>query len=199
MIRNIIFDLGNVLISFRPADYFTRLNYPQDLKNKILTDIFASREWLMLDNGDISLNSAIESIAKKTSLEREEIARIFNLRLDIMFPLRKNADLLPALKKRGFRLYYLSNFPIDIFDDVKNSYEFFRHFDGGIISSEVRYSKPDPLIYDSLLKKYGLKPAECLYIDDVETNVLAAEASGMKGFTTFGSDDISASLIEKLS
>jgi putative hydrolase of the HAD superfamily len=199
MIRNIVFDLGNVLISFRPADYFARMNYPAELKNRILSDIFASREWLMLDNGDISLHAAIESIAGKTSLEREEIARIFNLRLDIMFPLGKNADLLPGLKKRGFRLYYLSNFPIDIFDDVKNSYDFFRHFDGGIISSEVRYSKPDPLIYDSLLKKYGLDPAECLYIDDVETNVLAAEEAGMKGYTTFGSDDISASLHEILS
>jgi FMN phosphatase YigB (HAD superfamily) len=54
MIKNIIFDLGNVLISFKPAEYFEKNKYPENIKNTILSDIFGSNEWLMLDNGEIT-------------------------------------------------------------------------------------------------------------------------------------------------
>ncbi|MCE5347956.1 MAG: HAD family phosphatase [Bacteroidales bacterium] len=190
MIKNIIFDLGNVLISFRPSEYFKKKNYPENLITKILADIFSSKEWLMLDNGEINTSEAIDAIASKSSLKREEIAHIFKLRTELMFPLDLNAKLLPGLKKQGFRLYYLSNFPIDIFEEIKNGYFFFKYFDGGIISSEVKFSKPDKRIYEILLKNYSLKPEECLYIDDIEINVTVAEEIGMKGLATFGSQEI---------
>jgi putative hydrolase of the HAD superfamily len=198
MIRNIIFDLGNVLISFVPSDYLVKKNYPGNIRNTILTDIFQSPEWKMLDNGDITVPEAIESIAPKSSLNKEEIALVFNFRRDIMFPLDDNARLLPALRKQGYRLYYLSNFPLDVFEEVKNDYYFFRHFDGGIISAEVKLSKPDIRIYEYLIRHYGLNPEESLYIDDIEENVMAAEAAGMKGMVTNGSPRIAEQLGARL-
>jgi FMN phosphatase YigB (HAD superfamily) len=116
MIKNIIFDLGNVLISFVPSEYLKKKNYPQNIRNTILTDIFYSNEWKMLDNGDITIPEAIDKISRKSPLKREEIALVFNFRTDIMFPLDDNVRLLPALKKHGFSLFYLSNFPLDIFE-----------------------------------------------------------------------------------
>ena len=101
MIKNIVFDLGNVLISFIPSEYLKKKNYPLNIRNTILTDIFRSVEWKKLDNGDISISEAIESIALKSALKREEIALVFNLRNDIMFPLDDNVRLLPELKKQG--------------------------------------------------------------------------------------------------
>jgi len=175
MIRNIIFDLGNVLISFRPSEYLDKKEYSEELKAKILSDIFHAREWLELDNGDITIAEAIESIAERSSLTREEIAHIFNLRTDIMVPLDLNVNLLPELKKSGFRLYYLSNFPIDIFHEIKSGYYFFNYFDGGVISAEVRHSKPGRRIYEILLEKYSLRAEESLFIDDLEENVKAAK------------------------
>jgi len=191
MIKNIIFDLGNVLISFKPSEYFDKKNYPVNIKAKILNDIFDSKEWQMLDKGEISTNEVIELIAQKSSLKKEEIAHIFNLRTDLIFPLDQNVRLLPELKKQGFMLYFLSNFPIDIFEEVKTGYYFFKYFDGGIISAEVKFTKPDKRIYETLLKKYSLIPEECLYIDDLEINVKAAETLGMKGFFTSGSLELS--------
>ncbi len=198
MIRNIIFDLGNVLISFVPSDYLLKKNYPGNIRNTILTDIFQSPEWKMLDNGDITVPEAIESIAAKSSLNKDEIALVFKFRRDIMFPLDDNARLLPALRKQGYRLYYLSNFPLDVFEEVKNDYFFFRHFDGGIISAEVKLSKPDIRIYEYLIRQYGLNPEESLYIDDIEENVMAAEASGMNGMVTNGSPRIAEQLGARL-
>jgi FMN phosphatase YigB (HAD superfamily) len=194
MIKNIVFDLGNVLISFRPSEFFDNKNYPETIKSKIITDIFGSKEWFMLDNGDINTSQAIEAISLKSSLLKEEIAYIFNLRTEMMFPLDQNVRLLPELKKRGFRLYYLSNFPIDIFEEIKTGYYFFRYFEGGVISSEVKFSKPDRRIYEILLENYLLTAEESLFIDDIEINVRTAEGLGMKGLVTYGSEEISKEL-----
>ena len=191
MVKNIIFDLGNVLISFRPSEYFDKKKYPEAIKTTILSDIFSSKEWSMLDKGEITTPEAIEAIAKKSSLNKKEIAHIFNLRTDIIFPLDSNVKLLPELKKRGFKLYYLSNFPIDIFDEVKDGYYFFKYFDGGLISAAVKSSKPENLIYKIFIESYSLKPEECLFIDDIEINVRTAEVMGMKGLFTKGSLEIS--------
>jgi putative hydrolase of the HAD superfamily len=198
MIKNLIFDLGNVLISFRPSEYLDKKNYPENIKAKILSEIFGSKEWLLLDNGIINTKQAIDSIAAYSSLKKEEIAYIFNLRSELLFPLDENVRLLPELKKRGFRLFFLSNFPLDLFEEVKTGYYFFKYFDGGVISAEAKVSKPDNRIYDILLKKYSLIPEECLYIDDIEINVKAGEAAGMKGLVTFGSTEISKEIDKAL-
>ncbi len=198
MIRNIVFDLGNVLISFKPSEFLKKKNYPENIRNIIINDIFRSNEWALLDNGNITTDEAIDAIAIKSSLKRQEIALIFSFRTDIMFPLDENVRLLPELKKEGFKLYYLSNFPLDIFEAIRNDYYLFNYFYGGVISSEVKVSKPDIRIYQILLDKYSLRAKDCLFIDDVETNVFSAQSAGMKGLTTFGEQDISVLLRNKL-
>lgn len=198
MLKNIIFDLGNVLISFRPSEYFDKNNYPENIKTTILSDIFGSKEWRLIDNGEITTSEAINSIALKSSLKKEEIDHIFNLRLDVMFPLDINVRLLPELNKRGFRLFYLSNFPNDIFESVRSGYYFFKYFDGGLISADAKYSKPDSRIYEILLEKYNLVAQECLFIDDIEINVRAAENLGMTGLVTYGSLEISSEIEDSI-
>ena len=190
MIKNIVFDLGNVLLSFKPSEYFDKHKYPAAIKATILEDIFRSKEWLMLDNGEISTQDAINAISKRSSLKKEEIDHIFNLRTDLLFPLDSNIKVLPGLRKRGFKLYYLSNFPLDIFEEVRSGYYFFRYFDGGLISAEAKSSKPDTRIYELLLERYSLIPGECLFIDDLEANVISARTFGIKGLLTNGSLEI---------
>lgn len=181
MIKNIIFDLGNVLISFKPDEFLHNSGYDENTVKVIINEIFRSKEWLMLDNGDMSTKEAIEAISAKSSLKTQEIASIFNLRTRIMFPLTRNTKLLPELKERGFKLYYLSNFPDDIFDEVRNKYDFFRFFDGGLISARVNASKPDIKIFSIILDRYSLSAVESLFIDDSEFNVNSAESVGMTG------------------
>ncbi len=198
MIRNIVFDLGNVLISFKPAEFLEKNGYPDDIRHRILSDIFGSFEWLKLDNGDISTEEAIKSISGRSTLEKPLIKRIFDTRTEIFYPVTGNIKILPELKERGFRLYYISNFPGDIYDEVKNANKFFDFFDGGIISAEVGVSKPDVEIFRVFLKKYDLIADECLYLDDIEKNVKAAASVGIRGFSTFGSTDISEQFYKML-
>lgn len=191
MIRNIVFDLGNVLITFRPAEYLEKNGFPPEKRKIILSDIFGSREWLLLDEGMITTSEAIESISLRSSLTRAETEHIFNDRTSIFHLHGVNSEMLPELKKQGFKLYYISNFPGDIFEDVKTAYSFFDYFDGGIISAHVRCAKPDPRIFSIFLEKFELKPGECFYIDDTEANVRSAISSGMKGVCTYGAENIS--------
>ena len=180
MIRNIIFDLGNVLFSWKPEEYLKRNNYPSEKIEVLFSDIFRSEEWLLLDNGDLSIEEASERISSKSTLKKDEISLAFDQRIEILHPLENNINLLPKLKERGFRLYYLSNFEKDLFHEVQEIYNFFKLFDGGIISAEVRLSKPDTRIYKTLLKKYHLKSGESLFIDDLHDNVLGARESGIR-------------------
>lgn len=195
MIKNIVFDLGNVLINFRPAEFLEKYKYPEHLRTTILADIFYSRQWIMLDNGDISTGEAIEEVISKSFLEKQLIIEIFDRRVELLTPISSNLKLLPELKKHGFRLFYLSNFPADLWEQIRKGprekdFEFFSYFEGGIISSAVRLSKPDIRIYNLLLEKYNLKAEECLFIDDLEPNVKGAEQAGMKVVFTSGSHEI---------
>ena len=199
MIKNIVFDLGNVLISFKPGEYLDKIGYTEESRNIIISDIFKSKEWELLDNGDITTGDAIEMISARSSLNIGEIASIFNLRTKIMYPVTRNIKLLPGLKKRGFKLYFLSNFPDDIFDEIYDGYDFFRFFDGGIISSRVKASKPEIKIFNILLDKYSLKPGECIFIDDNELNIKSAQSEGMTGILALESKDLSEQIDKKLS
>jgi putative hydrolase of the HAD superfamily len=198
MIKNIVFDLGNVLISFKPADYFDKMGYPAEYKNVLISNIFKSREWKLLDNGEMTTREAIQKISERSSLNPHEIAAVFDLRTEILHPIARNIKMLPALKKRGFKLYFLSNFPDDIFDEVSEHYPFFKFFDGGIISSRVNASKPERKIFEILIEKYSLKAAECLFIDDDELNIIASDSIGMSGILVADSADLPELINKKL-
>jgi FMN phosphatase YigB (HAD superfamily) len=196
MIKNIVFDLGNVLISFNPSGFLDKKGYSSEDKNIILNDIFRSQEWIRIDKGEITTPEAIELISARSSLKKDEIASFFDLRREILYPIQGNIKILPGLKKRGYRLYFLSNFPDDLFDEIFFGNPFFKDFSGGIISARVKAAKPDRKIFEILLKKYSLMPKECLYIDDIEINVLTAKTIGMKSIWLYDSIDLKK-LIEK--
>jgi glucose-1-phosphatase len=199
MIKNIVFDLGNVLISFKPADYLDTMGYSPELKDIILHDVFRSKEWQLIDKGEITLEEATRRISEVSSLNRQEIEAVFDLRIKILQPVDENIKMLPALKKRGFKLYFLSNFPGDIFDEVFDRYSFFKLFDGGIISARVKSAKPDRRIFEILLEKYSLNSSECLFIDDDESNVKAAGLIGMSAIHLSDPADLQALIRKNIS
>lgn len=196
MIRNIVFDLGNVLLSWRPFEFLTKHGYDEKTAGLMVGSVFRSSHWLRLDNGEITNEEAIELMTSDSTLTKEQISSLFDLCHEIIHPLPANVKLLPELKRAGFKLYYLSNFPTEFFGITKSRYEFFSHFDGGIISAEVGCSKPDPAIYNIFLERFRLKAEECLFIDDLEPNAGAGKAAGMKVIHLDGSYFLESKLQE---
>ncbi len=196
MIRNIVFDLGNVLLSWKPGEFLLKSGYDEEATRLILNTVFRSQAWISLDNGDITKEEAIDLMAFNSLLKKDQIVSLFNLCREIIFPIHNNIKLLPGLKKQGFKLYYLSNYPLEFFNETKNRFDFFKYFEGGIISAEVHQSKPDSEIYNTFLKRYGLKPEECLYIDDIDINAKSAELTGMKVIHLSETDSLESKLVE---
>ena len=183
---NFIFDFGNVLVDFKPVEYLSRLFSDRLLIEKMNNVIFKSPEWLIMDQGLLTHNEALEIFCAREPEYRAEILLTINNAEDIVSRINGTIELLPKIKASGHGLYYLSNMQREIRDFLLENHEYIDMFDGGIFSCDINFIKPSPEIYRYLINKYNLIPGECVFFDDVEENVTAAEKEGMKGvlFTT---------------
>lgn len=189
MIRNVIFDLGKVLIDWNPRAY---LNKKIQDKNKIevlFKEIFASEEWLMLDRGTITEEEAIRRFKERCPTCHDEIDDMFENIIELIPPLEKNIKIFEEVAT-NYDTYILSNFGIRTFDLVYNKYPWFKLFKGKIVSSHVKMLKPEKEIYLELLNKYKLIPQETIFIDDTLVNVEASESLGIRTVHYTGEEDL---------
>ena len=169
-IKNIVFDLGRVLIKFEPKEY-TEKNIPEEKREAFYNGIFDSDEWQMLDRGTLSYEDAKKIFKERVSGVDKEIDRLFDADLfEILHPIEENVKLLPELKKK-YNLYILSNFHQPAFEHIFKKYDFFRLFDGHTVSCYYYLLKPEKEIYDTLIEKFNLIPEETVFIDDTKVNI----------------------------
>ena len=195
MIKNVVFDIGNVLLSFDPRSYLVKKFDDEFKAHKVFDIIFKSNEWLMLDRGTISEKEAISILSKRHEEFSEEIKSSFDGWYDLLIPMEETIEVLQKLKENKINIYYLSNFHHLAFEYVTEKNKFFNLFDGGIVSYKEKLLKPEKEIYLKLIDKYNLNPEETLFIDDTEINLKGALAVGMN--TVHFKDP--QGLVEKLS
>ena len=179
MIKNIVFDLGMVLIKFNPKEFLETNNY--DKKEKIMKYIFGHEDWLKLDRGTLTEKELAKKLDGNGNLTYDEVMDIMKVRKDIMVPFDFNKEIPKKLKENGYNLYILSNFPKVPFEEIKARDEFFKYFDGAIVSAYVKHLKPEKAIYKELLINYSLNPEETIFIDDKLENIRSAEELGISG------------------
>ena len=167
MIKNIIFDLGNVLLKFKPEEFLLQFLSDKEYIKQFITKITRSKLWLDLDRGYESLENAEIIFQSKYPEEKELISLFFNHWMEMLIPIEENINILLDLSESGYKTYILSNYIKEAFKFVKDKFDFFTLFDGQIISGEEKVIKPEKAIYESLLRRYHLKPEESLFIDDI--------------------------------
>ncbi|NLM19253.1 MAG: HAD family phosphatase [Clostridiaceae bacterium] len=181
MIKNIVFDMGNVLIVFKPELFISRLNVnKQDAK--LLNDIiFNSQEWASLDDGSANENEVIEILQNKLPIRLHSQMITLVTKWDIpLIEVEGMSQLIKELKAKGYKIYLLSNASTrqhEYWHRISAS----KYFDGTLVSADVKMVKPNPKIFEYLCEKFSLQPAECFFIDDLEQHVIAAESIGMQG------------------
>lgn len=185
MIKNIVFDIGNVLLNFKPIEYLETKMEEESIK-AVKEAVFDSPEWPMLDEGTITEKEAIRVISERNAEIKDLVELAFDNWYDMLTPIENSVKLLKELKAKGYNLYYLSNFQELAYDYIIKEYEFFGLFDGGVASFAEKLMKPDKDIYEKLMERYDLNPDECLFMDDTALNIDGAEKVGIKGivFTT---------------
>jgi len=183
---NFIFDVGNVLVDYEPVVYLEGLFSDKKLIEKLNITIFKSPEWLDMDHGIYTHEEAIDMYCEREPELEPEIFRTMRNVNKMFSPKPETLELLPRIKEAGHGLFYLSNIHREIRDYLLAELECFNLFDGGVFSCDVKAIKPSPEIYRCFLRKYRLNPSECVFFDDMEANVSAAEREGIKGvlFTT---------------
>ena len=195
MCKNIIFDIGNVLLDFNPKEYL-KSKMKEDKVDYVHKEIFESEEWIMLDRGTILEEEAIKIITSRSNGNEELIKIAFEKWYDILNPIEKTVDILKNLKESGYKVYYLSNFHLKAFEHVTSKYNFFNIFDGGVVSYEEKIIKPEKEIYNKIIEKYKLNVNESIFIDDMECNINKAKEVGFKTILFKNPEELMVSLKE---
>ncbi|NCC08023.1 MAG: HAD family phosphatase [Clostridia bacterium] len=180
MFKNIIFDLGGVVVDYAPKVFLVDHFMNEKLENTLFDITFGSEEWKQLDAGLITREESEKIMREKAAAigRKYEVDVILNDWMDMLHTKDDTVHLMRRLKKNGYRIFYLSNIPRDVLK-MLSARSFFKLFDGGIASCQIKLNKPDPRAFGVLLKYYKLDPAECIFTDDNTDNVAAASALGM--------------------
>ena len=172
--KNIIFDVGNVLLEWNPKGFLEELKLPDHF-----LEVFSSLLWATHDGG---LLSRQELVAKLPSqYDKEAFAHCIDRIAPFLNPIQEMHEILHEVRRKGYKVYILSNMPQELHEELKELHDFFHHFDGQVYSYEVKAIKPQPQIYQVLLSNYQLNAHESIFIDDLEINIRAAKDLGIEG------------------
>ena len=186
MIKNIIFDIGGVILD----DSIQNIS---DLFKEDATELWKKAFGKSFKNcllGNIEVSDYIETF--KNDVDYDKIKYILSKEnLNISYPLMKeNYEYISSLKDEGYNLYILSNI-------TKESYEYFisiinvdEIFMGGVYSFQEKLLKPDRRIYELIINKYNLNKEETIFFDDRVKNVEVACECGIKGIVFRSIEDI---------
>ena len=183
MIKNIIFDLGNVIINYNQNKIINNFTEKEEEIKYIYDEIFHAPEWTLMDLGDITNDEAIEIINKRKEFKYEKLTQEFLHEWHKKQPINRDiVEIAKILKNNGYNLFVLSNMANQTYEYFKND-EFFSLCTGIVISAHEHVKKPDEKVYRLLLDRYNLNAEECLFIDDDDSgkNYETANKIGIKG------------------
>ena len=184
MIKNIIFDIGNVILQFDIKEVIPNFTKKESEKQFIINNIINSPEWLqysLIDTGFISREQAIEIVEDRTNHINDELIEKFWYRYNDYSFINDNViDIIKGLKEKDYKIYLLSNINSHTYNHIKDN-KLVNLVDGYVFSYIEHQVKPYVGIYNTLLERYKLIPRECLFIDDNIKNIKTANELGIQG------------------
>ena len=181
MIRNIIFDIGNVLVDFCWRDHIRSCGYTGETAGRLGSAMMQSAAWREMDRGVWPEEEVLAAFIRNDPALEKEIRRVYENLGTLIREYPGTRRWIRELKDRGYRVFYLSNFPAKVERDAGDKMSFLAEMDGGLLSHRVKKIKPDSGIYLLLLEQYGLKAEESVFLDDSPANVETARKLGMQG------------------
>ena len=193
-IKNIIFDCGGVLVDWNPR-YFYRSYFNDDEEMEYFLSNICTTEWNAEHDRGVSFAENISQLQAKHP-EWSEAIGMFRTGWESMMRsyIPESVELLKKLKAQGFHLYGLTNWSAETIPVAYKRFGFFSFFEGIVVSGEEGFIKPDLRLYNILLERYQLVPTECIFIDDNELNVTAANTLGIHGIYFTGALSVKASI-----
>ncbi len=178
MIQNVVFDIGNVLVTFKPKEYYQEILKEQC--SHICDLVFASSYWKDYDDGLLTLQEVKSALLRCYPSSEKEITLVTDQWFELMKPIEAMMELRKTCRQKGYGIYIISNLSEDSYQYLQIKYQLFDDLDGRVLSFEEKFGKPDVRMYDYLCTRYHLDPSTCLFIDDRLVNIEAAKAMGMQ-------------------
>ena len=177
----VVFDFGGVLMDWNPRHLYRKFFAGDDEAIERFLAEVGFADWnLHLDKG----RPYAEVIEDQVRLypAHQELIRAYDRRWEetLAGTLAPTVAILEELKRAGYELHGLSNWSAEKFALVSGKYEFFSWFGAIVISGEVGLAKPDPGIYQALLRRIGREAGDCLFVDDAAQNIAAARELGFQ-------------------
>ncbi|HET9427436.1 MAG TPA: HAD family phosphatase [Allosphingosinicella sp.] len=189
--RAVIFDVGNVLYGWDPESFLVRQIAEDRQRLKFIEDV-GLWEWHDTLDGGRDFREAADELSGKFP-EYAHLIEAWGDRFGetITDPIPGMQKIVEELDSRGVPLFAITNFSADFWPPFRAKEEaFFSRFRDIVVSGEVKLLKPDPAIYFLALGRFGLKPADALFVDDRQINVDGAEAVGMKAQLFTSAEDL---------
>lgn len=192
-IRGILFDLGNVLIDYRPEIFISRLSERSGItKEKLARYFLTSSADIAYTEGKISSEDFFKAVVRDLGLKCE-LEDFRNFWCDIFFAKNEMSTLVAALKKK-YPVWVLSNTNEWHFEFLKSRFPVLNIPDRHFLSYELKCQKPDPKIYEHVIQGTGLKPEEIFFTDDIEVNISAAKKAGLRASVFKTADELNQEL-----
>ncbi len=181
MIRNIIFDIGNVLTDFRWKGFLEDQGFGEEMVERIARASVYSDTWCEFDRGVWETEQVIAAFVQNDPGIEREIYKAYADFAGMVTPRAYAIPWIKELKEKGYSVYYLSNFAHKAEVECADALTFMPYMDGGILSYRDKIIKPNAEIYELILSRYGLVAEESVFLDDTLANVEAAERAGIHG------------------
>ena len=179
MIKNIIFDIGNVLATFKPKEFLHDLLNDEKMEKEIYSILFEDMTWWNLYNQGLYSNKDVKNKCYEVLPNlKKEIEFVLDNWVKYVLPISSSMEAI-EMYKESYNLYIISDIPQDNYVYLKNNYDFIQKMKGGIYSYQEGIIKPNIEMFTRLLERYGLRANECLFIDDRLNNVEAASSLGI--------------------
>ncbi len=190
--RNVVFDIGQVLLRFEPDEFLPRMLPPGAARVLTKEVLFTCPTWSKIDAGTISEEDCARKECSDAGVPEMWPQALYAIQhYQEYMSILPAAELFPQLHAMGKKIYALSNYGPDGFNRAQERFpQAFELLDGMVISGREHLIKPDPAIYRLLLSRYQLDPDETVFIDDREENVCVAQSLGIAGIVYRGMDSL---------
>ncbi|MDB5820020.1 MAG: haloacid dehalogenase [Rhizobacter sp.] len=201
--RVVVFDFGGVVFRWEPRELLMSVlgHHASDAESadalglRIFQKFAVGSDWGEFDRGTIDTPQLVERIASRSGLPPHDVLAVIEAvppHLDLQ---TGTIEVMRRLKEAGHRLFYLSNMPAPFADELERIHPFFAWFEAGIFSARVHLIKPEPAIFALASERFGVAPADMLFIDDLPHNIDEARRSGWQGIVFKSPAQLEADLV----
>ena len=200
MIKNVIFDIGGVIVKFKKETYLDPLGLDEATKNYLIDEILFTDDWFQLSIGKMTDEQFLSNVQKNHTDYFELTKSVFEIdTLKKLLPVySQTIELIKKIKEKGYHLFIISDIEESniryIESEIPNLHELFEDV---IYSCRVGLVKKHGEVFDLAINRFNVVPEESIFIDDTQINLDQASKRGINTFR-FTDPDIHVAELESM-